>query len=362
MCKANAMNWLSEAIKGKDERKKRLASWDVLAGRLCATGRRYGDDYEKLVGRPLDFTRPTWDPGGNDSRLVWTGRLVVAAVDAVCQHCTDRRAKMAAHVVDYRERVISIQRCSTMRCDRLVEKAQYEAALQQLQVDVERYEAAMQVTLTKEEAHCAWTVAVYEAAEREETAERKRACAVLKRAQRRATKAASRQYLQEAEQQRVKLVAEVKREARDEVRVMRGLRRAERVEARRISLVNHTQSESRRRGGRRRPRVNQTRKRSDSSSTSSVLSSVCSNISFTYDLLLPAMSAMYADVVPACIFCDVVCMIRNKRRLFVEGLTTSSIASPVLLVRVLCPVHKHKLPVWRAGACLIDSMSRLVYG
>lgn len=83
MCKANAMNWLGEAVKVEDERKKRPACWDALAGQLCATRWRYGDDYERLVGRPLDFTRPAWDPGGSEPsiertivarwrRILWT--------------------------------------------------------------------------------------------------------------------------------------------------------------------------------------------------------------------------------------------------------------------------------------------------
>ena len=268
---------------------------------------------------------------------------------------------MEAHRLDYTERVIRIQRCN-LRCrDGVATRKMEEVALHQVQSHMERQEMAIRAALEAEEKHCAWAMSQYEAAEREEAVEQKRAGDALKKAHRRAAKAAEREDREEAERQRVELVAEIKREAREEVRVMRGLRWAERVEARRISLVNHGQSVSRRRGGSRRIRANTTRKRSGIC-TESTLSSVCRDISLTYDLLLPAMSAMYADVLPASVFYDVVCMIRNKRRLFVEVLTTSSIASPVLLVRVLCPEHERKLPGWRAGACHIDRMCRLGYG
>ena len=229
-------------------------------------------------------------------------------------------------------------------------------------MDMERYEAAMRETLDNEESHCAWTVAAYEAAEREEEAERKRADTALKRARRRATKATERQCREEAERQRVELVAEIKREAREEVRVMRGLRKAERVEARRVSKVDRSQSERRWRGGSRRPSVNKTRNRS-SVCTESVLSSVCRDISSAYDLLLPVLPVIYADVLPASIFHDVVSMFRSKRRFSVEERVPSSIVPLVLLVDSLCIlVHKRKLQVWRAGACHIDSMCRLGYG
>ena len=227
---------------------------------------------------------------------------------------------------------------------------------------MERYEAAMRVTLSQEEEHCAWTVAMYEEAEREEAAERKRAGAALKRALRRDAKATARQEREEAERKRVELVAEIKREARDEVRVMRGLRWAERMEARRLSLAAYRNPE-RRRGGCRRSGV-KTKKPSSSStsSTSNSLSSICNDVSYVYDLLLPVMSGMYADVVPASVFCDVVSMIRSKRKIFVEAVS-SSIEPPILLVvSASCLVHKHKLRVWRAGACHIDSMCRLGYG
>ena len=143
---------------------------------------------------------------------------------------------------------------------------------------------------------------------------------------------------------------------------MRGLRWAERVEARRVSLVDHTQSESRRRGGRRRASATKIQKRSDIC-TDSTLSSVCRDIGLMYDMLLPAMSAMYADVLPASVFVDVVSMIRNKRKVFMDVYAPSSIASSALLVGSLCTlVHKRKPQVWRAGACHIDSMCRLGYG
>ena len=135
---------------------------------------------------------------------------------------------------------------------------------------------------------------------------------------------------------------------------MRGLRRTERVEA------NRRQSERRRRGGRRRPSVKKSWKRS-STCTESALSSSCRDISDIYDMLLPAMSVMYADVLPASIFRDVVSMIR-KRRPHVEEFVPSSIVPLVLLVGSLCKSHTRKLLVWRAGACHIDSMCRLGYG
>ena len=125
--------------------------------------------------------------------------------------------------------------------------------------------------------------------------------------------------------------------------------------------MDRSQSERRRRGGSRRPRVNKNRKRSRIC-TESVLSSLCRDISSTYDLLLPVLPVMYAEVLPATIFHDVVSMFRSKRRFSVEELVPSSIVSSVLLVGSLCIAHTRKLQVWRAGACHIDSMCRLGYG
>ena len=91
------MNWINQVIAEEDDRKKRLASWDALATRICRIGWQHGPSYEKLVGLPLDFSRPTWDPASGEPRLVWTGCMLVAAVDAVWYHSEDHRAKMVAH-------------------------------------------------------------------------------------------------------------------------------------------------------------------------------------------------------------------------------------------------------------------------
>ena len=91
-----------------------------------------------------------------------------------------------------------------------------------------------------------------------------------------------------------------------------------------------------------------------------MLCTVCKDIGSVYGLLLPVLNAMITDALPASVFSDVIRLVRSKRSPCLEPIA-SSIASPVLLVSALC-IHTRKLPVWRAGACLIDSMSRLGYG
>ena len=53
------MNWINQVIAEEDDRKKRLVSWDALATRICRIEWQHGSNYERLVGLPLDFSRPT---------------------------------------------------------------------------------------------------------------------------------------------------------------------------------------------------------------------------------------------------------------------------------------------------------------
>ena len=77
---------------------------------------------------------------------------------------------------------------------------------------------------------------------------------------------------------------------------MRALRWSERVEAKIVAMVAWRQSKTLWRGGRRgraRHRVRQHR------NTSNELVSVCRDIVRDYDVLLSALYAMFADVIPA---------------------------------------------------------------
>ena len=358
-------------------------------------------NFKRFIHLPLVFGRPAWDAAGSISRIEWAGRMAVAAVYSACNRCAYHRAQMEAHRLDYTARVIRIQQCNLRRPDGVATREMEEAALEQVQGTMERQEALMRTTLDAEELQCAWAVGEYEAADKERVDKARRVRAALKKARLRAEKAIVRYKREEAERQRAELVANIKREAREEIRTMRALRRAEQVEAMLLSLTTRKLSEARRRGGRRGPgaqadqrrrcgdwrlepslRTEASRRKSRklfgnesreegskperrkprATSDSSVLAHMCRMLGHTYDMIVSVSKAVIADVIPASVFSDVLCKIRDKREFRIPALWTSSIASPVLLVSTLCQVHKQMPQVWRAGACLIDSMSRLGYG
>ena len=167
--------------------------------------------------------------------------------------------------------------------------------------------------------------------------------------------------MEDDERKGVELVARIKREAKEEVRVMRALRRSERVEAKLVAMVAWRQSKTLWRGGRRgraRHRVRQHR------STSNELVSVCRDIGRDYDVLLPALYAMCSEVIPASLFVDEISKIRSKRGFFFGADASTSSAlfpTPALLVSVPGSIS-YKRCMWRVGACHIDRMCRHGYG
>ena len=275
--------------------------------------------------------------------------MAVAAVYTVCNHSADHRLIMEAHRLDYTARVIRIQRCNLRSRAGVETREMEEEALEQVQTDMVRQEALMRTTLEAEELHCAWAVGEYKAADKERVVKRRKASAALKRAQLRANKATARHSREEAERQRVELVANIKHDAREEIRTMRALRRAEQLEARLLSMTTRKLSEARRRGGRRRPGVQLDqrlccgsgilrrggswrslrnprfeaseskarklfwsesrgdgvkleRKMPRATSDSGMLANMCRMLGHTYELIVSVGKAVIADVIPASVF------------------------------------------------------------
>ena len=233
-----------------------------------------------------------------------------------------------------------------------------------MQMGMERHEVEMRAALDAEEMYCAWAVGEYEAAEREMVVERRRAGVALKRAQRRAAKATMRYSREEAERQRVELVANIKREAREDIRTMRALRRAEHIEARLVSLTARTLSEARRRGGRRWAGAQPNQRCRHRVVTFNGLDSLCREVGRNYAMLMPAVYAMFADVIPASVVIDEISKIRSKRGFFfgADASTSSALLPmPALLVSEFISIL-FKCCVWRVGACHIERMCRHGYG
>ena len=81
-------------------------------------------------------------------------------------------------------------------------------------------------------------------------------------------------------------------------------------------------------------------------------------------MLMPALHAMFADVIPASVVIDEISKICSKRGFFfgADASTSSALLpTPALLVSKLVSI----LPdccMWRVGACHIDRMCRNGYG
>ena len=92
------MQWCRRKVEEEDDRIARLAKWDAVASSLVKRSSEY---IPRQSGNSLDFDRPVWDETGSDSKVIWTGRLAVAAAFAVCNHSADHRTTMEAHRLDY---------------------------------------------------------------------------------------------------------------------------------------------------------------------------------------------------------------------------------------------------------------------
>ena len=241
-------------------------------------------------------------------------------------------------------------------------QAIFEKKLLQLNQEVSDQQGRLTRDVGKLEEACLLSLKIYKyfvsrlVVDRAESKALSDAKAILDQHQKQLTRAKE----EEEERKRCELVAQIKREAREEIKAMRELRRGEHVEARRASMAAHRTSE--RRGGKRcSGKKPKRRSLSRDRDRDSVVIGLCTDLCRMYDLIINVGNALLADVIPANVFTDVVSIFRSQRRPCLEYVSSSA-ASPVLLVSTLCTVHKRNLQVWRAGACHIDGMCRLGYG